>query len=195
MIRSLLATTLAIVAFAPAVHAEMARYELDRDHTVIAFLVDHVGYASALGRFTEFEGFFEYDPETQELGQVEVRVNPASVATDNDARDDHVRGSDFLSAEEHPEMVFTATGGTPQGDDRGEVEGTLTLRGESNPLRLDVELNKVAEYPFGHGRETVGISARGSLMRSDYGMTYAVANGLVGDEVRLIVEAEAIRAE
>ncbi len=195
MIPRLALATAALVAPLGAAHAEMARYDIDREHTVIAFLVEHIGYAKALGRFTAFEGFFEYDPETQELGRVEVRVDPASVQSDNDARDGHVRGTDFLSVDEFPEMVFTAEGGVADSDSAGEVNGTLTLRGVSNPLTLAVDLNKVEPYPFAHRRETVGISARGTLLRSDYGMTYAVENGLVGDEVELIIEVEAIRAE
>jgi polyisoprenoid-binding protein YceI len=175
--------------------ADMARYEIDREHTVVAFLVDHLGYAKALGRFTDISGHFMYDADTQELGAVSVSVGTGSVQTDNDARDSHVRRGDFLNTSEHPEMIFTADGGTAASDTAGTVSGTLTLLGTARPLDLDVTLNKVAVYPFGHSREAVGLSARGSLMRSDYGMDYGVANGLVGDQVDIIIEVEGIIAE
>lgn len=178
-----------------AAQAEMTRYEIDPDHTVVAFLVGHVGYSNVLGRFAEVSGHFMYDPATQELGVVEVTVGTGTVQSDNDARDGHVRGGDFLDVDAHPTMVFNAEGGTATSDTTGEVTGTLSLLGRDNPLTLDVTLNKVADYPFGHRRETVGLSARGTLMRSDWGMDYGIANGLVGDAVQIIIEVEAIAAE
>jgi len=126
---------------------------------------------------------------------VEIVVDPATVETHQDARDDHVRGSDFLHVEEYPAITFTANGGTPESETTGTVTGDLEILGQSNPLTLNVTLNKVADYPFGHGKETVGISARGTVLRSDYGMDYALANGLVGDEVELIIEGEFLREE
>lgn len=178
-----------------AAQAEMKRYDLDPDHTVVAFMIDHLGYAKTLGQFTEVAGHFMYDAETRELGAVEVRVPIASVETFNDARDEHIMGEDFLWADEQPEMVFTAEGGEAEGDTAGSVTGTLSLRGAEAPLTLDVTLNKVGEYPFGHGKETVGISARGSVLRSDFGSTYALGDGVVGDEVEIIIETEAIAAD
>ncbi len=177
------------------VRAEPARYELDPDHTVVAFMAGHVGYSNVLGIFGTVEGGFTYDTETQELSDLEVSVTTDSFDTFNDARDEHVSSDDFLAVETHPTMTFVAPGGEPQSDTEGTVTGELTLLGETNPLTLDVTLNKAEEYPFGHGRFTLGLTARGSLMRSDYGMTYGVENGLVGDEVRLMIETEALRVE
>ena len=175
--------------------AEPARYELDPEHTTVSFMVGHVGYADVLGVFGEVEGGFTYDDETRELSDVEVTVGTPSVQTFHDARDEHVRKGDFLDVEAHPAMTFTAGGGEPTGEDTGTVAGELTLLGETRPLTLDVTLNKAAEYPFGHGRFTLGLSVRGSLRRSEWGMTYAVDDGLVDDEVRLVIETEAMRME
>lgn len=193
--RNAAALVLVLGAAPMAAQAEMTRYELDPEHTVVAFMVDHVGYAKVLGQFTEVSGHFMYDAETQELGEVRVSVPIASVETFIDARDQHIMSEDFLWADEQPEMVFTAEGGEPETDTTGTVTGTLGLRGAEAPLTLDVTLNKVAEYPFGHGKETVGISARGSVLRSDFGSTYALGGGIVGDQVDIIIEAEALAAE
>lgn len=187
---------IALAATIPAAAtAEAARYELDPEHTTIAFLVDHVGYAATLGLFADVAGGFVYDAETRELGDVRVTVRTASLETMNEARDGHVRSGDFLDVEAHPEMVFTAAGGTPAGEATGQVAGELTLLGETGPLVLDVTLNKAADYPFGHGRFTLGLTVRGTLARSDWGMDYGVADGLVGNEVTLLIETEAMRME
>ena len=187
------AAALTLIA-APAL-SEPHRYELDPEHTTIAFLVDHLGYADTLGLFLTFEGGFTYDMEAQELSDVIITVQTASVESFNDARDNHVRGKDFLNTEAFPVMTFTATSGTPTSDTTGTVEGELNLLGQTHPLTLNVTLNKAANYPFGHGRFTLGLSARGTVTRSAYGMTYAVENGFVGDEVQLILETEATRID
>ena len=189
----LAAGCLAVAASSAASAPE--RYELDPEHTVVSFLVGHVGYASVLGVFLDLEGGFTYDRQTRELSDVEVTVGTASVQTFHEARDEHVRAGDFLDVEAHPSMTFTADGGEPTGDDTGTVTGELTLLGETRPLTLAVTLNKAEDYPFGHGRFALGLSARGSLMRSEWGMAYAVDNGLVADEVRLVIETEALRVE
>lgn len=182
------------LATAPA-SADPERYELDPDHTTIAFLVDHLGYADTLGLFLEFEGSFAYDMETQNLADLTVTVQTSSVQSFNQARDDHLRNQDFLDVETFPVMTFTASGGVPADATSGVVTGELTLLGKTMPLTLDVTLNKAADYPFGHGRFTLGISAEGVVKRSDFGMTYAVENGFVGDEVRVIIETEAMRMD
>ncbi|MEM8822109.1 MAG: YceI family protein [Pseudomonadota bacterium] len=190
--RSLIA---ALILLAVPAWAQPQRYELDPAHTVVSFMIGHVGYSDTLGIFGEVEGSFTYDMETQQLSDLEVRVATPSVNTFNRARDRHVRNGDFLNVSRFPTMTFTAAGGQPRNASSGTVTGNLTLLGVTRPLTLDVTLNKAAQYPFGHRRFTLGISARGSLDRSDFGMQYGVANGLVGDQVDIIIETEAMRME
>ncbi|GMG82274.1 YceI family protein [Paralimibaculum aggregatum] len=190
--RAALAAVLALGA--PAAQAGMQDWQLDPKHTTLGFLVEHIGYARVFGLFREVEGSFRYDPETQALADVRVVVPAGSVWTNDERRDGHVRNKDFLDAEAHPEIVFTAAGGTVTGENSGRVEGELSLRGQSHPLALEVTLNKIGPYPFGHGKPTIGVSARGTVVRSAYGMTYALG-GIVGDEVELLIEFEAVLAE
>ena len=70
----------------------------------------------------------------------------------------------------------------------------LTLLGTTRPLTLEATLNKSAVYPIGDRAEVMGVSARGALKRSEFGMTYGVEGGLVGDDVEIIIEIEARRA-
>lgn len=185
----------ALTLAATQVAAEPHRYEIDPTHTTIAFMVDHIGYADTLGVFLDFEGGFTYDMDAKELSDLEITVKTASVESFNEARDNHVRNKDFLDVENYPVMTFTAQGGTATSDTTGTVEGNLTLLDQTQPLVLEVTLNKAAKYPFGHSRFTLGISARGTVQRSAFGMTYAVENGFVGDDVQLIIETEAMRVE
>jgi polyisoprenoid-binding protein YceI len=197
MMNAMRCTTLmtGVAAFAVgAATAEPVRYDLDAAHTTVAFLVEHVGYAKTLGQFLSVRGGYTFDDATGELSGVRVMVATDSVDTHHEARDRHLTGGDFLDAKEHPEMVFTADGARRTGERTFVVTGELTLLGTTRPLALEVTLNKNAPYPFGDRAEVMGVSARGTLKRSEFGMTYGVADNLVGDEVEILIEFEARRA-
>lgn len=174
-----------------AVMAAPQRYTLDPEHTTVAFLVEHVGYAKTLGHFQDVSGSFTFDDETQQVSDVTIIAKTDSVQTNHEARDKHLRSKDFLDVKQHPEMTFTADGTTLQADGSADLTGNLQLLSETRPLVLSVSLNKAEKYPFGHKKFTLGVSGRGALQRSDYGMNYGVANALVGDTVDLIIEIEA----
>lgn len=194
MHRTIVLAALCATISLPA-YAEPHRYELDPEHTTIAFTVQHLKFADTLGLFAEVRGGFTYDKETQELSDVTVTVNAASLTTLHAARDKHVRSDDFLNVKSFPTITFTATGGQATNNTTGRVTGNLTLLGQTRPLALDVKLVGEGQYPFGHKRFVLGLSARGSLNRSDFGMSYGVKNGLVGNEVQLLIETEAMRRD
>ena len=190
-----LALALLLATAAPReARAEPARFELDPAHLTIAFMVSHIGYADTLGWFLEAEGSFLFDEAARTVTDIEVTIEADSVFSNHERRDDHVRGADFLDADEHPEIRFVGREAEATGDNTGVVTGDLTLLGVTQPVALEVTLNKIGAYPFGEGPPyVIGVSARTTIERSAFGMTYAVANGLVGDEVEVIIELEAIR--
>lgn len=192
--KRILPATLAVIGALPAIGtAEPARYELDPAHTTIAFLVEHIGYAKTLGQFLRATGGYTFDPDTGVLSAVSVTVDAESVDTHHEARDRHLRSGDFLAAEDHPSMTFAANGARQTGERTYAVTGELTLLGTTRPLTLEATVNKSAPYPIGDRAEVMGVSARGTLKRSEFGMTYGVADNLVGDEVEIVIEIEARR--
>lgn len=188
-----LATSLLFLAGGAA--AQAPRYVLDPEHLSIGFLVDHIGYAKVLGLFREAKGSYRFDETTGTLSEVRIEVATQSVFTNHRARDNHLKGAQFLNVKEFPSMVFTADSAKRVGDRQYEITGQLELLGQRQPLTLRATWNKSNTYEIpGQGRPYVmGVSARGSFKRSAYGMNYAVANGWVGDEIELIIEFEARR--
>lgn len=184
---------LAFGGLAAVVSAEPARYELDPEHLTIAFLVEHIGYAKTLGTFRDATGELTFDDETGALSAVRIVVATESVDTAHEARDGHLRSADFLDSARHPQMTFTAASAQRTGERTYLVRGELTLLGKRAPLTLEATWNKTAPYPIGPGTVVLGVSARGQLKRSDFGMDYGIANGLVGDDVELLIELEARR--
>jgi polyisoprenoid-binding protein YceI len=176
-----------------AASAEPARHELDPEHLTIAFLVEHIGYAKTLGTFRTASGELTFDDATGAVSAVRIEVATASVDTAHEARDRHLRSEDFLDSARHPQMIFTAASAERTGERTFLVRGELELLGTRAPLTLEATWNKTAPYPIGPGTVVLGASARGRLKRSDFGMTYGIADGLVGDDVEILIELEARR--
>ena len=188
----LVALIVLVLGSVPAI-AEPARYELDPSHTTVAFLVEHAGYAKTLGQFARASGAYTFDDASGTLSSLRVVVATDSVDTHHEARDRHLRSADFLDTAKHDEMTFAASAARRTGDNTFTVTGELTLLGRTRPLTLEATVNKSEPYPFGDRADVMGISARATLKRSDFGMTYGVADDLVGDDVEIIIELEARR--
>ena len=127
------------------------------------------------------------------MKDLSIIVNTDSVFTNHEKRDSHLRSPDFLNTDQYPTMIFEvkeyALNDTP-----GQIMGNLTLLGITKPINLDFKINKIAQYPFRVGLSkpmVMGVSARTSFKRSEYGMKYALDKELVGDEIELIIEFEA----
>jgi polyisoprenoid-binding protein YceI len=182
----------ALVAPMPAAQAEPARYRLDPEHLSIGFLVRHIGYADLLGQFLSAEGGFVLDEEARTVSDIRITIDAASVFSNHQARDEHLRKPDFLDVAQFPTITFVGTSAVATGENTGTVTGDLTIRGVTRPVTLEVTLNKTGMYPY-LDNYVAGVSARTMIRRSEFGMTYAVDNGWVGDEVAVIIELEAIR--
>ncbi len=174
-----------------AAFAAPETYEIDPEHFSIGFMVSHLGYQNQLGMFLEGEGTFTYDAEAAAVSDLRVEIEADSVFTNHKKRDRHLRSPDFLNAREFPKIIFTGTSVEKTSETTGLVRGELQLLGQTRPVTLEVTLNQASVYPIDHKKETLGISARTSFRRSEFGMSYAVDNGLVGDEVILMLEFEA----
>jgi polyisoprenoid-binding protein YceI len=199
-IAPLLATILylGVISTASVALAEPARYKIDPDHLSVGFLVDHIGYQKLLGMFRKASGSYMFDEANGELSDIEVVIETESVFSNHRKRDEHLRSADFLNSKEFPQMIFQSDSAERTGERTYSIKGKLQLLGKTNPVTLLATWNKSAQYPFGGGLlgdkpYVMGVSARGSFRRSDYGMNYSVDNGWVGDEVELIIELEAIR--
>lgn len=184
----------AFCVFAAPLAAAPADYTLDASHTTVMFDVFHVGFAPTIGVFGDITGSFTYDMDTQDLSNVKVSIGSESVNTFHEARDNHVKGGDFLDVDKHPAITFVASSGNATSDTSGTVTGDLTILGETHPITLDVTLNKAGDYPFGHKSFVLGLTLTGEIQRSKYGMSYAVDGDIVGDTVKVRIETEAIQA-
>jgi polyisoprenoid-binding protein YceI len=160
-------------------------------HTGVTFKVSHLGFSSLFGRFNAVRGSVVFDPDAPEAGGIELAIDAASLDTNHEERDEHLRSPDFFNAREFPRITFRSTRIEATDERRARVTGDLTLLGVTRPLTFEVTYNRTGPYPFVSGQIRTGFSATVRVRRSDFGMTYALDN--VGDEVTLFIEVEAFR--
>jgi len=177
------------VAVAGSAAAES--FEIDPDHTSISFVVDHLGYSNVIGRFNTVSGTLEFDESNPEAARVALVIDAASIDTNHQKRDDHLRSPDFFNTAEFPEITYTNTGIEITGEKTAKITGDFTMLGVTLPVVMDVVFNQVSPFPMNPDQIRTGFSGRGTLKRSDFGMTYAVDG--IGDEIMLMVEVEAVR--
>ena len=174
--------------------AEMAQWNVDYDHSTIGFQVTHMVISNTNGKFTEYTGTVEMDPETEEFKTIAAVIQTKSVFTDHTKRDNHLRSPDFFDAKTFPAMMYKMKRYKKSGDSYIAV-GDLTLRGMTKEITLVGTFNGVTKDPWGNLR--AGFTAEGTLNRKDFGMNFnaTLDNGglMVGDEVRLKLEIEVIK--
>ncbi len=172
----------------------MARYAFDLTHSSVQFQVRHMVVSKVRGTFDKWEGEIEFDEQDLAKSKVNVTIDVASVNTREPKRDEHLRGADFFDVANHPSLRFQSTRLEKQGD-AYRLVGNLTIRGTTKEVALEVEVNGVAKSPWGD--ERAGFSAKGSVDRRDFGLTYnslLEAGGvMVGEKVEIIIDIEAVK--
>lgn len=167
--------------------AQATEYLIDPTHTYASFEIDHLGFSTQRGQFNRSSGRIEFDPE-QQTGRIDIRIDAASLDTGFALRDDVLRGESWFDTRSFPDILFRSDRLIFRGDQLIGVDGTLVLRGEMRPLRLEVTRFKCG-LNLANRKRGCGADAVASLKRSDFGLT----NGLpfIGDEVRLRIQVEA----
>jgi polyisoprenoid-binding protein YceI len=172
------------------------RYGLDPSHSHVGFTVRHAMVSKVRGRFAEVSGSIVIG-EDPTASSVTVEIPAGSIDTRDEQRDGHLRSPDFLDVEQFPALTFRSTSVRPAGSGRWQVEGELTVRDQTRPVLLDVDFEGGVVDPWGNHR--IGFSARASIDREDFGLTWnqvLEAGGfLVGKKIGIEIEAEATRSD
>lgn len=167
--------------------SQAAEYIIDPTHTYASFEIDHLGFSTQRGQFNRSSGSIEFDPE-QRNGRIDIRIDAASLDTGLSLRDDVLRGDEWFDTKAFPDILFRSDKLVFTDDKLSAVEGTLVMRGEIRPLRLEINRFKCG-LNLANRKRGCGADAQASLRRSDFGLN----NGLpfIGDEVRLRIQVEA----
>ncbi|HEX8278531.1 MAG TPA: YceI family protein, partial [Segetibacter sp.] len=115
-----------------------------------------------------------------------------SKSTNNSQRDAHLLNTDFFDATSHPQLTFESDKLEKIDDEEYKLHETLTIRGNSKKVTLNVEYGGTTQDPWGNTK--VGFSVTGKVNRQDYGVSFGAVTetgGLpLGDEVKIFANAE-----
>jgi polyisoprenoid-binding protein YceI len=179
----------ALAAAAPAM-AQPVRYAIDHEHAWVQFRLSHLGFAQMIATFHNVTGEILFDRETPANSRVTASIDARTVNSGLAARDEWIRAEAQLNTAAHPAITFRSTAITATGENRGRMEGMLTIRGVERPVVLDVTFNRAGVNPINR-MQTIGFSATGTIRRSEFGVSAFL--GPLGDEIAVAIEIEAMR--
>jgi polyisoprenoid-binding protein YceI len=167
-------------------------WKVDKAHTRVGFAVKSLGLTTVRGEFRKFAGALEVGDDVAEA-RAYGRVDAASVDTNLARRDKHLRSTDFLSAESHPELTFRSKAIEPVDKDTFRVIGDLSINGVANDAELTAELAGVDTGP--EGEQRLRLKLTGHVSRTAFAMNYLAALGgaVVADKVKIVIDVEAVK--
>lgn len=168
-------------------------YDVDTVHSTVGFVARHLVASKVRGRFTEFSGRITIG-DSAETSSVEAVAQAASVTTDNEMRDAHLKTADFLEAERYPTLTLRSTKVTPKGGDRYELVADVTIKDVTKPVVFDLEFLG-AGPGMAPGVSVAGFELRGEVDRRDFNVNFegTLENGslVVGRKIVLELAVEA----
>jgi len=190
----ILMALLAIGLFAAETRAD-EKFEIDLTHSTIGFTVRHMVIAKTSGAFKKFSGVIVYNEKDLTKSSVNVTIKTASINTDLEQRDEHLRGADFLNAANDSTITFASRKIEKRGSGFVAI-GDLKIRGVTKQIELPFTILGKVKDPWGNTR--LGVEAAISINRQDYGVKWnnKLADGglIVGDHVDITLNIEAIAA-
>jgi len=164
----------------------------DQAHTQVKFVVTHMVITEVSGIFKEFDFALTQPGEDFRGAKIEATIKTASIDTENEQRDNHLRGDDFFNAEKYPQIRFVSTRFEKTGDDTYRITGDLTIRDVTRPVALDAVYRGTLNDPWGNTK--AGFRATGTINRQDFGVkwnkTLDTGGLVVSDEVEIILDVQ-----
>jgi polyisoprenoid-binding protein YceI len=171
-------------------------WKVDKAHSNVKFAVSHMVVSEVEGSFRMFDGSLVASKADLSDAKVNFSVDVASVNTDNEKRDGHLKSDDFFNAEKFPKMSFVSKSMKPLGGNKYALTGDLTLRDVTKTVTFDVTYG--GQINTGRGVKA-GFKAKTTIDRLTYGLKYAPAletGGLaVGKDVDITVLLEMDQAK
>ena len=171
------------------------KWLLDSTHSELGFKIKHLMISNVSGSFKNFNAEVISEGIDFSTAQINLSAEMASISTNNEQRDDHLRNSDFFEVEKYPKLTFKSTRVEKVDSDTYTLHGELTMKGITKPVRLSVEYNGVAKDPWGN--EKAGFVVTGKINRSDWGVNFngvlETAGVMLSEEVKINSEIQLVK--
>jgi polyisoprenoid-binding protein YceI len=171
------------------------KWTLDPTHSELGFKIKHLMISNVSGSFKNFTAVVTTEEEDFSTAQINLTAEMASIFTNNEQRDAHLRTSDFFEVERFPQLKFKSTRIERLDSDTFLLHGQLTLKGVTKPVKLTVEYSGVTKDPW--GGERAGFVVTGRINRSDWGVNFngvlETGGVMLSDEVRINSELQLVK--
>ena len=171
------------------------KWVIDPTHSELGFKIKHLMITNVSGNFKEVEAEVKTEGEDFSSAEIDARIKTDSINTNNEQRDGHLRTSDFLEAGKYPEIVFKSTKVEKLDDENFLVYGNLTMKGITQPVKLNAEYSGVTKDPW--GGERTGVIITGKINRSQWGVTFntvlETGGVALSDEIKIHSEIQLVK--
>jgi polyisoprenoid-binding protein YceI len=182
---------IAVAVLAASSVFAQTQWNLDRSHSSIKFSVKHLLVSEAEGKFKSFSGTVSSKDDSFEDMQISFAIDVASIDSDDEKRDSHLKGDDFFAADKFPQIKFVGKSIQKVGKGKFKLMGDLTMRDVTKSVVWDVDFNGIVKDPYGNTK--AGFKAITTVNRLEYGLKWnAMIEGgsVVDKDVKITANIE-----
>jgi polyisoprenoid-binding protein YceI len=169
-------------------------WEVDYVHSTIEFSAKHMMVTSVRGRFNKFTANIDINEQEPEKSEIDVTIDAASIQTNSEQRDGHLKSPDFFDVATNPNITYKSKKIEKIGENHYTVLGDMTVRDVTHELPLDVTFEGEGTTPY--GKRIAAFSAKATLVRKDFGLGWNVAletgGWLVSEKVGVDIEVQVL---
>lgn len=170
---------------------ESSTWTLDKAHAKLGFSIRHLMVSDVEGSFKMTDATVTASKDDFSDAVAEMTADAATVNTDNEQRDTHLKSADFFDVAKYPTITFKSTSFTKIADKKYKVKGNLTMHGVTKPIELEAIAN-TGVNPM--SKKTIaGFKVTGKIKRTDFGIASSMGSAMLGEEVEVVVNAEFVK--
>ncbi len=189
----LLLTLISALSFASiaAVHIYSTPWSIDKSHSSIKFEIRHF-FSNVPGAFHEYDASVNFDPQNLDESSIDVTIQVASIDTENEKRDAHLKNEDFFEAETWPTITFVSSEISSTEENTFVAKGKLTMKDVTVDFDLPFTLLGVMDHPWQENTKVAGITSNFQLLRNDFGVGTGnyISDAIIGNEVNITLNLE-----
>ena len=186
-----ISTLLTLALFATAASAQ-STWTVDKAHSHVKFTITHLAVSDVDGTFKDFDASIVAAKPDFSDAKYTFSAKTASVDTENEKRDGHLKSADFFDVEKFPTLSFVSTSVKAAGTNKYKVTGNLTLHGVTKVVTLDAAYRGTITNPMTKTPDA-GFKITGTIKRSDFGFGSKYGSPMLSDEVELVASGEFLK--
>lgn len=186
---------MAIMMMAALTNAQTTNWGFDASHSNVRFSLSHMVISEVEGNFGTYEGTVSTTKDDFSDAKINFTIDVNSINTDDEKRDEHLRGEDFFNVAKYPNIVFTSKSMKSLGDNKYEVSGDFTMNGVTKEITLDAKYGGTINDPWGNTK--AGFKVTTTIDRTDWGLKYNskmdTGGLMIGEEIEIVCKMELIK--